>query len=111
MYEVLYNASIALNNHISVAREYANNMRLYEATGVGTLLVTDAKDNLASLFEPGKEVVAYHSPEEAIEIIDYYLGHKEERNAIAKAGQERTLREHTYRHRMQELIDILSRLL
>jgi spore maturation protein CgeB len=111
MYEVLYNASIALNNHISVAGRNANNMRLYEATGVGTLLVTDAKDNLASLFEPGKEVVAYHSPAEAIEVIDYYLGHKEERNAIAKAGQARTLREHTYRQRMQELIDILRRLL
>ncbi len=108
MYEVLYNASIALNNHISVAKEYANNMRLYEATGVGTLLITDAKDNLASLFEPGKEVVAYHSPEEAIEVIEYYLGHEEERNAIAKAGQARTLREHTYRHRMEEFVDIVT---
>jgi spore maturation protein CgeB len=108
MYDVLYNAKIALNLHINVAGRYANNMRLYEATGVGTLLITDSKDNLATLFEPGKEVVAYHSTEEAFELIDYYLGHEAERKAIAQAGQARTLREHTYRHRMEEFINMVS---
>jgi spore maturation protein CgeB len=108
MYQVLYNASVALNHHISAAGGYANNMRLYEATGVGTMLITDSKDNLTTLFELGKEVVAYHSPEEALELIDYYLGHEEERKAIAQAGQARTLREHTYRHRMEEFVDIVS---
>jgi hypothetical protein len=34
-----------------------------------------------------------------------------EREAIARAGQERTLREHTWYHRMQELIDIVERYL
>jgi spore maturation protein CgeB len=111
MYNVLYNAKIALNLHINVAGPYANNMRLYEATGVGAFLLTDYKDNLNSLFEPGKEVVAYRSPEEALELIDYYLGHEEERKAIALAGQARTLREHTYYHRMGEFINILNRYL
>jgi hypothetical protein len=46
MYNILYNSNIALNNHINVAGPFANNMRLYEATGVGTLLITDYKDNL-----------------------------------------------------------------
>ena len=46
-----------------MAKSYANNMRLYEATGVGALLVTDWKENLGEMFEPGKEVVAYRSPE------------------------------------------------
>lgn len=108
MYNVLYNADIALNNHIGVAEAYANNMRLFEATGVGTLLVTDWKENLGELFEPGKEVVAYHTPEECIELIDYYLRNDTERQTIAQAGQERTLREHTYFHRMQELVDLVK---
>jgi hypothetical protein len=111
MYNVLYNAEIALNHHINVAANYANNMRLYEATGVGTLLITDYKDNLHTLFEPGKEVVAYRSTEECVELITYYLEHEEERKAIAQAGQQRTLREHTYYHRMQELVDIVTPLL
>lgn len=111
MYQLLYNADIALNNHISVAGNYANNMRLYEATGVGTFVLTDYKDNLHTLFDPGKEVVAYRSAEECAELITYYLAHEEERETIARAGQARTLREHTYGHRMQELVEILNRYL
>jgi len=108
MYQVLANADVALNHHINVAKSYANNMRLYEATGVGTLLVTDRKDNLSSLFEPGKEVVAYGSAEEAVELVDYYLQHNEERKQIARSGQARTLSEHSYHHRMEEFIDIVA---
>jgi hypothetical protein len=37
MYQVLRNARIVFNRHIDVAEDFANNMRLYEATGVGTL--------------------------------------------------------------------------
>ena len=111
MYRALARSRITLNRHINVAENNANNMRLYEATGVGALLLTDRKDNLGDLFEIGKEVVAYSSAEEAAELIRYYLAHPDEAQAIARAGQARTLREHTYRHRMEELIPILQRYL
>lgn len=109
MYRTLARSGITLNRHIDTAENNANNMRLFEATGVGTLLLTDMKENLGELFEIGKEVVAYSSAEEAAELIHYYLDHPAEAAAIAKAGQERTLREHTYRHRMEELVHILQR--
>lgn len=109
MYRALARSRITLNRHINVAENNANNMRLYEATGVGSLLLTDRKDNLGELFEIGKEVVAYSSQEEAAELIHYYLSHPDEAQAIARAGQARTLREHTYAHRMQELVPILMR--
>lgn len=109
MYRALARSRITLNRHINVAENYANNMRLYEATGVGSLLITDNKDNLHELFEVGKEVVAYSSKEEAAELINHYLAHPDEAEAIARAGQERTLREHTYQRRMEELVPILQR--
>jgi hypothetical protein len=109
MYRVLGKSRIALNRHIDVAEDYANNMRLYEATGVGTLLITDAKRNLHELFEPGEEVVTYANEDELIEKIEHYLGDEPQRVRIAQAGQARTLREHTYAVRMNELIDILNR--
>ena len=111
MYRVLAQSKIVLNRHISVAEDYANNMRLYEATGVGALLITDMKGNLNELFEVGKEVVAYHDAQECVELVKYHLEHENERSAIAKAGQQRTLWEHTYYHRMQELVDIVKRYL
>jgi spore maturation protein CgeB len=61
------------------------------------------------MFEPGREVVAYRTPEECVEVIQYYLDHDNEREAIASAGQQRTLREHTHYHRMLELIDIVQK--
>jgi spore maturation protein CgeB len=109
MYQILFNSKITVNHHIGMAKSYANNTRLFEATGVGTLLVTDWKKNLREMFEPGKEVVAYHSPEECADMIEYYLQHDEERETIARAGQRRTLRDHTYSNRMQELVDIIRK--
>lgn len=108
MFRVLASARIALNRHIDVAEDNANNMRLYEATGVGSLLLTDAKQNLGELFEVGTEVVAYRDEHELAEAVEHYLAHEDERAAIAAAGQERTLRDHTYAVRMRELADILD---
>ncbi len=109
MYRALARSRMTLNRHINVAENNANNMRLYEATGVGTLLLTDRKDNLHELFEVGREVLGYSSKEEAAELVRHYTAHPAEAQAIAQAGQQRTLREHTYRHRMQELVPILKR--
>jgi hypothetical protein len=111
MYRQLQRSKIALNIHIDMAEQFAANMRLYEATGVGTMLLTDWKTNLHELFELGTEVVAYGSIEECVELVNHYLAHDSEREAIAEAGQKRTLCEHSYYHRMQELTEILNRYL
>jgi hypothetical protein len=108
MFRILAGARIVVNRHIDVAEHYANNMRLYEATGVGSLLVTDAKANLGDLFEVGREVVAYQDEDELVSAIEYYLAHEGERAAIAAAGQRRTLRDHTYAARMRDLVEILD---
>jgi spore maturation protein CgeB len=109
MFRVLRRARVVLNRHIELAAGYANNMRLYEATGVGTLLLTDAGRNLVDLFEPGDEVVVYRDEDDLVEKITYFLEHDDEREAIARAGHERTLSEHTYAHRMKELAGLLQR--
>ena len=108
MYKILHRSLITLNHHIDVADDYAGNARLFEATGTGTLLVTDWKTNLHKMFEPGEEIVAYRSPDECAEMIQYYLEHEEARRAIARAGQQRTLRDHTYYQRMQEFEAIVQ---
>jgi spore maturation protein CgeB len=108
MYEVLARSRVALNRHGEIASGYANNMRLYEATGVGALLVTDAARNLGELFQPGREVVEYENEEDLIQKLRYYGAHDDERLKIAAAGQARTLREHTYGQRMAELATMLE---
>lgn len=111
MYKILAQSKIVINRHISVAEDYANNMRLYETTGMGALLMTDAKKNLSDLFRVDQEVIAYESGEDLSKKISYYLDHDEERAAIARAGQARTLKEHTYQERMKEVIVIIEKYL
>ena len=108
MYRLLGRARVAINRHGEISGRFANNMRLYEATGVGTCLVTDAKDNLADILVPGKEVVDYCSAEDCVEKVEYLLEHEQERAAIAAAGQRRTLADHTYRHRMTQLVGLME---
>jgi len=110
MYQILASSKLTLNHHGNVA-PYANNMRLFEATGVGTCLLTDWKANLGDMFTSGREVIAYRNAEECVELIERYLQHDAEREAIARAGQARTLREHTYYHRMQEFVGIVGKYL
>jgi len=108
MYQTLTDSKITVNHHINAAENFANNMRLFEATGVGTMLLTDRKQNLHEMFEPEKEVAVYSSADQCVEVIRHYLSHDVERKAIARAGQQRTLRDHNYAVRMRELSEILT---
>jgi spore maturation protein CgeB len=109
MYEVLRRSKITLNSHIDAAQGMAGNMRLYEATGVGTFLLTDNLPNLPELFQPGVHVGAYDTAQDCIAKIQYYLAHSAEREAVAAAGQQHTLMHHSYRQRVETLLQLITK--
>lgn len=104
MYRTLQRSKITFNAHIDVARNFAGNMRMYEATGVGTLLLTDGRHAEQKNFNDD-EVVYYESVSDAIEKVNYFLRHEDERKAIAKKGQQRTLNEYNYKISSARLLD------
>lgn len=87
----------------------AANMRLYEATGAGTFLLTDNLRGLPELFTPGQHLAAYDSAADCIAKIKHYLAQDAEREAIATAGQQHTLSHHTYRHRAEEILRLVAK--
>ena len=107
-YYVLSKSKIVLNHHGSIL-PWAHNLRLFETTGVGSFLLTDNLPGIDELFEVGKEVETYDSIDECIDKIKYYLLNEEEREKIAKAGQIRTLRDHTYEKRIEKLFEFFVR--
>ena len=109
MLRIFARARIVLNRHIDVAEDYANNMRLFEATGMGALLLTDDKRNLSELFRPGAEVITYGDADELVSQVEHYLDDRATAELMASAGQRRTLAEHSYAHRMRELVPLLER--
>jgi spore maturation protein CgeB len=78
---------------------------------MGACLLTERQENLGRYFEPDAEVVTFGSPQEAAEKADYLLAHESERLGIARAGQARTLRDHTFAVRTRQLDEIIQRLL
>ncbi len=109
MYRTLRDSRMTLNTHIDISAGSASNMRLYEATGLGTCLLTERQPDLGEAFAPDAEVATYGSPEEAVEKARYLLAHDEARRAIAAAGQRRTLRDHTFAVRAGQLDGIIRR--
>lgn len=105
-FKLLSKAKICFNIHGEIAKGCAGNLRLFEATGVGSCLITDWKENMSELFELDKEVITYKSIEECMNKIRWLLKNPAESLKIAKAGQARTLKDHSVSKRASAINDI-----
>lgn len=109
MFERLRQSQVVLNTHIDLSPQSASNMRLFEATGIGACLLTDAKSNLGELFTPDSEVVAYTSAEDCAQRARWLLNHPAECAAIGQRAQARVLRDHTQLQRVGEFMALAER--
>jgi hypothetical protein len=81
-------------------------MRIFEGTACGALVLTDSIANgLDRLFQIGQEIVVYQDDADLLDKIAYYLAHDDERERIARAGQQRTWQQHLYTHRIQQILE------
>jgi len=108
MYQLLHNSKIVLNIHGDIAGKYAGNIRMFEATGAGSCLLTDKKENLHELFEENNEIVVFDDVNDCIRKIEWLLENENIRSEIAIAGQKKTLNSHTVDKRCSEIIAIFN---
>jgi spore maturation protein CgeB len=108
MYRTLQRSQVTYNSHGGIAVRSASNRRLFEATGVGSCLLTDHKPNISTLFEADREVVTFSGTDDCIDKATWLLEHPRERAELARAGQRRTLAEHTYAQRAVELDSVVK---
>jgi len=86
------------------------NMRCYEAMAAGALLITGMPTELTEWgFREGEHFIGWRSEEEIPGLVDQFLGRKEQREAIALAGQERTLRDFTYQRCVETIAETVQR--
>jgi len=111
MFRLLQRSRITLNRHIDTAENNANNMRLFESTGMGALLITDDKKNISDLYKVNKEILIYKDSKECKDKVNYFLKNQKEAEEIAKEGQRKTLDRHSYISRMRKTKDILEKLI
>ena len=69
--------------------------------------MTNFQSELTDYFTIGVDLEAYSSMDELVDKCAYYLAHNEERKQIAKNGYERMSADHTYPHRIREMLKTL----
>ncbi len=82
------------------------NMRVFEALACGSLLITDrlpTEAGLEELFGDHRHLVLYDD-DNLEELVAHYLNNEQEREAIAKRGRAEVLANHTYGHRVDQML-------
>jgi len=113
---VLAGAAVGLNVHQQFGargdpRRYGTgaNMRVFELAAVGTPQLSDAKADIARHFTPDREIVLYKTVAELRERARALFADEHLRRSLAVAARERAAREHTWRHRLEELLTVTLR--
>jgi spore maturation protein CgeB len=82
--------------------------RVYEALACGSFLIVDSQPDVLKFFIPGQDLAVFNDATELRELVSYYLDHPREAERIARKGREKVLAHHTYRHRIREILDIVT---
>lgn len=105
-------ARVYSQSHVVFNRSIKNdiNMRVFEALGCGRLLLSnDLADNgQEELVRDGVHLATYRDTEELLDKLRYYLQRPAVRQRIAEAGRQEAYEKHTYRQRMQTILETVA---
>lgn len=96
-------SKIVLNIHHPHSMEGLNT-RTFDIPACGAFEIVDYKKNVERHFEMDKEIVAFKDVSELKSKIDLYLKDSDLRNLISENGKKRVLNEHSWVHRVKEMI-------
>lgn len=114
MFRSMAASRITLNAHAELDFGFQNlspNMRQMEATGTGSLLLTQQSPNIEAFFTPDKHLVTFNDATTMVEAIEHYLTHPEERNAIAAQGQAHCLHHYAMPTRVNAFLHTVERII
>lgn len=84
------------------------NPRTYEISACGTLQLTDRREDLPQYYHLGSEIDTFANAEELKSKLEFYFAYEDERRNMALRGLKRTLAEHTYLRRLQQIAEVLG---
>jgi spore maturation protein CgeB len=104
----IYNATrVSLNLQSTKYQVDGVTCRPFEIAACGGFCLSEPKKDLGSYFHLGEELVVFEDVEDLKLKLTHYLRHDDERREIAARGRARVLREHTYEHRVREMLEVL----
>jgi len=99
-------AQIALNP-FHYAEVNSLNCRAFELAGCGAFQLISHKPVLSEHFTPGVDLDSFRSVDDLIDKIRHYLRHPEQAADMARMGQVRAHREHTYEVRLRQILRVV----
>ena len=81
------------------------NQRVFDIPACGGFILTDYRGQLEEQFEIGKEIVCYKDIDEVSDLVSFYLKNNYAREKIVKNAFKRITRDHTYKSRMNVMIN------
>ena len=109
VYRYYSGCRILLNDHWDTMRDngFLSN-RLFDGSAAGAFILTDPVLGLAEVF--GDTIATAATPEQFRDQVAYYLAHPEEARAKAEAARRIVLNNHTFAHRVAEIIRTIQSL-
>ena len=97
-------STLSVNQHHPMNDIVGVNTRTFELAAAGACQVVDFKEDLATLFKPGEELIVYRDLADLRRQLDHHLAHPDEAAAVGDNARRRALAEHTLRHRIEEIV-------
>ena len=83
-------------------------LRCFDIIGANGFLLTNFQTDFSDCFTANEDYVYYESQQDMINKINYYLLHEDERLAIKENGFRNLSQNHTYKHRIKEMLSYLT---
>jgi spore maturation protein CgeB len=106
----VFGEGLACLNSTQIIEGNSLNCRAFEIAGAGGLHLMEYRPIISDCFEPGKEVLTFDSMDELFAHIERAKRFPNEMKLIREAGARRALAEHTYRHRLERIFEMVNEL-
>jgi len=94
-------------NTFDLAEGDSLNCRAFEIAGAGGLQFIEHRQAVEECFEPGRELIVFKTYEELLDNINRARKWPAEMAHVREAGARRALAQHTYRHRLNVILENL----
>jgi spore maturation protein CgeB len=84
------------------------NCRLFEATGSGGAVVTEWRPELDAMYVEDKEIIAFRDFTELVQKLKWLIERPSASRELGLAGASRAHADHTYEHRLGQMLEVLA---
>jgi hypothetical protein len=111
MYSAISDGYVGINAETDFAAGSPGNMRIFDITGMGGVLLTEYQNGIEEFFKVGVEIDTFTNAEELVDKALYYKNNKEAQTRMANAGMKACHNRHSHRIVTEKLDKLIKSML